>query len=50
MNLRHWYLKSNDPDEYQQETKTMRVREACPDCNFTSTLADMHTYESPDTE
>lgn len=43
-------LKLRDLKEHRQEAGMMRIKETCPDCNFTSTLTDMHYKWRPDAE
>jgi ribosomal protein S27AE len=43
-------LKLKELKESQQEAMMIRIRETCPDCGFSSAMADMHYIWKPDTE
>jgi ribosomal protein S27AE len=43
-------LKLKELKESQQEAMMIRIRETCPDCGFSSTLAEMHYMWKPNTE
>jgi ribosomal protein S27AE len=46
----HCFHEYEELKESQQEAMLIRIRETCPECGFSSTLADMHYIWKPDTE
>jgi ribosomal protein S27AE len=43
-------LKLKELKESEQEAAMIRTRETCPDCGFSSTMADMHYIWKPGNE